>query len=66
MYNPVHGVRRTGYVVHTLNGGEHAHEFVEPDRFLNIDVGNWMRAPESFHPRYHTEPLRGLVLTEAK
>jgi 3',5'-cyclic AMP phosphodiesterase CpdA len=60
--HPVHGIRRTGYLVHTLAGEEHSHEFVEPDRFLNIDVGNWMRAPETFHARYHAEPLRGLTL----
>ncbi|WP_162950292.1 metallophosphoesterase family protein [Rhizobium jaguaris] len=59
---PVHGIRRAGYLVHTLSGDGHVHAFVEPDRFLNIDVGNWMRAPESFHARYHTEPLRGLIL----
>ena len=61
---PVYGVRRAGYLTHTLAGAEHSHEFVEPDRFLNIDLGNWMRAPETFHTRYGAEPLRGLVLAE--
>lgn len=62
--NPVHGVRRTGYLTHSLVGAEHSHQFIEPDRFLNIDLGNWMRAPETFHARYGAEPLRGLVLAE--
>lgn len=62
LHRPMYGIRRTGYLVHTMTGSDHAHEFVEPDRFLNIDLGNWMRAPESFHARYHQEPLRGLTL----
>lgn len=64
--HPVHGIRRTGYLIHTLSGSEHTHSFVEPDRFLNIDLGNWMRAPETFHARYHAEPLLGLVLADRK
>jgi 3',5'-cyclic AMP phosphodiesterase CpdA len=60
--HPLHGIRRTGYLVHAFVGAEHTYEFVEPDRFLNIDLGNWMRAPETFHARYHAEPLRGLTL----
>lgn len=62
LHRPVQGIRRTGYVVHTLSGENHDHEFVEPDHFVNIDLGNWMRAPEGFHALYHSEPLRGLVL----
>ncbi|MDL2401671.1 metallophosphoesterase family protein [Rhizobium mayense] len=62
--HPVRGIKRTGYVVHTLIAADHTHEFVEPPHFLNIDLGNWMRAPETFHHLYHTEPLRGLELAE--
>jgi len=62
LHRPIYGIKRTGYIVHTLVGQEHAHEFVEPERFINIDLGNWMRASEGFHALYHTEPLRGLVL----
>lgn len=60
--NPLYGVRRVGYLVHSLEGASHTHGFVEPDRFINTDLGNWMRAPETFHTRYGAEPLRGLVL----
>ncbi len=61
-HRPVQGIRRTGYVVHTLSGADHHHEFVEPTHFINIDLGNWMRAPAGFHALYHAEPLRGLIL----
>lgn len=66
LHRPLYGIRRTGYVVHSFDGDHHSHDFVEPDQFLNIDLGNWMRAPETFHGRYHAEPLRGLVLAESK
>jgi alkaline phosphatase D len=62
--NPVHGIRRVGYLVHTFTGTDHSHAFVEPSRFITIDLGNWMRAPETFHGLYHTEPFRGLQLAE--
>jgi 3',5'-cyclic AMP phosphodiesterase CpdA len=61
---PRYGVRRVGYLTHTLDSAEHGHAFIEPYQFLNIDLGNWMRAPESFHGRYGAEPLRGLVLAD--
>jgi alkaline phosphatase D len=63
--HPVRGIKRTGYILHTLSGTDHSHEFVEPHHFLNIDLGNWMRAPETFHHLYHTESLRGLKLAES-
>jgi alkaline phosphatase D len=59
---PRYGVRRVGYLRHLLDGDRHTHEFVEPDDFIGIDLGNWMRAPGGFHARYAKEPLRGLVL----
>ena len=59
---PRYGVRRVGYLRHLFEGDRHAHEFVEPDRFIGIDLGNWMRAPAGFHARYAEEPLRSLVL----
>ncbi len=60
---PRYGVRRVGYLRHRLDDDRHNHEFVEPDSFINIDLGNWMRAPAGFHARYATEPLRGLALS---
>jgi hypothetical protein len=60
--NPRYGIRRVGYVDHFLEDAEHRHSFVEPDSFINTDLGNWMRAPETFHARYGVEPLRGLAL----
>lgn len=62
LHRPSHGIKRTGYIVHTLTGRSQTHEFFEPTHFINIDLGNWMRAPAGFHALYHTEPLRGLVL----
>lgn len=59
--HPRHGVRRVGYLRHRLDCDRHEHEFVEPYSFLNIDVGNWMRAPDGFHTRYGIEPFRGLA-----
>ena len=59
---PRYGVRRVGYLRHLFEGDRHTHEFVEPDCFIGIDLGNWMRAPAGFHARYAEEPLRGLVL----
>jgi 3',5'-cyclic AMP phosphodiesterase CpdA len=59
---PRHGIRRVGYLRHRLEADSHCHEFVEPDSFLNIDLGNWMRSPKGFHHRYGSEPLRGLAL----
>jgi len=64
LHRPVYGVRRVGYLVHTLVGSDHSHEFIEPFQFINTDLGNWLRAPESFHTRYGTEPLRGLALAD--
>jgi 3',5'-cyclic AMP phosphodiesterase CpdA len=61
---PRYGVRRVGYVRHLLDADRHSHEFVEPDGFIGIDLGNWMRAPGGFHARYAREPLRGLVLAD--
>ena len=61
---PRYGVRRVGYLRHLLAGDQHRHEFVEPDGFIGIDLGNWMRAPGGFHARYAREPLRGLVLED--
>lgn len=58
------GIRRVGYLRHLLDGMTHRHEFVEPCQLINMDVGNWGRAARGFHPRYATEPLRGLVLSE--
>lgn len=63
--HPVHGIKRTGYLIHTMSGDSHSHDFVEPDRFLNIDLGNWMNAEEGFHSVYHNEPLRGLSLADS-
>jgi hypothetical protein len=34
-------------------------------RFINTDLGDRMRAPESFHARYGAEPLRGLALADS-
>jgi 3',5'-cyclic AMP phosphodiesterase CpdA len=62
LHNPRYGVRRVGYLAHTLDGAGHSHAFIEPDQFINTDLGNWMRAPEGFHARYGVEPLRGLAL----
>jgi 3',5'-cyclic AMP phosphodiesterase CpdA len=62
--NPLHGIRRLGYLVHALDGAAHEHRLVEPDRFITIDLGNWFRAPETFHKVYAAEPLRGLALTD--
>jgi 3',5'-cyclic AMP phosphodiesterase CpdA len=59
---PHYGVRRVGYLRHFLAGDSHRHEFVEPDSFINTDLGNWMKAPGGFHKRYATEPLRGIAL----
>jgi 3',5'-cyclic AMP phosphodiesterase CpdA len=59
---PNYGVRRVGYLRHSLDGDRNSHEFVEPDRFIGTDLGNWMRAPAGFHARYAEEPLRGLAL----
>jgi 3',5'-cyclic AMP phosphodiesterase CpdA len=64
LHRPRLGIRRVGYLVHTLDGTEHSHEFVEPLQFINIDLGNWVRAPEGFHSRYAVEPLRGLTLSD--
>jgi len=61
---PRYGVRRVGYLRHFLGGDRLSHEFVEPDGFIGIDLGNWMRAPAGFHARYAEEPLRGLVLED--
>ncbi|CCE06816.1 hypothetical protein BRAS3843_1830030 [Bradyrhizobium sp. STM 3843] len=61
---PRYGVRRVGYLRHVLEGGRLGQEFVEPDCFIGMDLGNWMRAPGGFHARYAKEPLRGLVLEE--
>ncbi len=58
---PRYGIRRVGYLRHLLDGERHNHAFVEPDSFVNIDLGNWMRAPGGFHARYAIEPLRGLA-----
>ena len=60
---PRYGIRRVGYLRHLFDGDRHTHEFVEPDCFIGIDLGNWMRAPAGFHARYAKEPLRGLVLS---
>jgi hypothetical protein len=62
---PRYGVRRVGYLRHDFEGDRHTYEFVEPDGFIGIDLGNWMRAPAGFHARYADEPLRGLVLKTA-
>ena len=51
-------------LAHTFDGPSHSQAFVEPDRFINTDLGNWMRAPETFFTRYGEEPLRGLTLAE--
>jgi len=59
---PLHGVRRVGYLRHVLDGLHNSHEFVEPDRFIGIDLGNWMRSPNGFHDRYAREPLLGVAL----
>jgi 3',5'-cyclic AMP phosphodiesterase CpdA len=64
LHYPRYGVRRVGYLTHTLDGVEHSHAFIEPDQFINTDLGNWMRAPETFHTRYGAEPLRGLALAD--
>jgi 3',5'-cyclic AMP phosphodiesterase CpdA len=60
LVHPRYGIRRVGYLRHRLDGEHHEHEFVEPDGFINIDIGNWMRAPNGFHARYATESFRGL------
>jgi hypothetical protein len=60
---PRYGVRCVGYLRHLFDGEGHTHEFVEPDCFIGIDLGNWMRAPAGFHARYAKEALRGLVLS---
>jgi hypothetical protein len=61
---PRYGVRRVGYLRHLFDGDRrHTHEFVEPDCFIEINLGNWMRAPAGFHARYAEEPLRSLVLS---
>lgn len=59
--HPRYGVRRVGYLRHSLDRDTHGHEFVEPDAFISVDLGNWMRAPGGFHARYATEPFRGLA-----
>lgn len=59
---PRYGTRRVGYLRLDLGSEGASHDFVEPDSFLNIDLGNWMRAPGGFHARYAAEPLRGLAL----
>jgi alkaline phosphatase D len=64
LHRPRLGVRRVGYLVHTLDGGNHSHDFIEPLQFINIDLGNWARAAEGFHARYAVEPLRGLTLSD--
>jgi 3',5'-cyclic AMP phosphodiesterase CpdA len=56
------GIQRPGYLMHGLDGARHIYEFVEPDGFLIIDLGNWFRHPAGFHARYAAEPLRGLAL----
>jgi alkaline phosphatase D len=61
---PRYGIRRVGYLHHLFDADRHTHEFVEPDCFIGIDLGNWMRAPAGFHARYAEEPLRGLVLDD--
>ncbi|WP_433994485.1 class I SAM-dependent methyltransferase [Bradyrhizobium elkanii] len=61
---PRYGVRRVGYLRHLFDGDRHTHEYVEPDRFIGINLGNWMRAPGGFHARYAKEPWRGLVLED--
>ncbi len=61
---PRYGTRRVGYVRHFFDGDRHTHEFVEPDCFIGIDLGNWMRAPGGFHARYAKQPWRGLVLED--
>jgi hypothetical protein len=53
-----------GHLRHLLDGDRHTHEFVEPDCFIGIDLGNWMCAPAGSHTRYAKEPLRGLVLED--
>ncbi len=62
LVRPRYGVRRLGYLEHHLDGRRHRHAFIEPDDFIAIDLGNWMRASKGFHERYGREPLRGLVL----
>src|SRR5262249_26280183 len=64
LHRPRYGIRRVGYLVHTLDGADHGHEFVEPLQFINTDLGNWVRASEGFHARYAVEPLRGLTLSD--
>jgi alkaline phosphatase D len=59
-----HGVQRPGYLMHSLDGARHVHEFVEPDGFIITDLGNWFRHPAGFHARYAAEPLRGLTLAQ--
>lgn len=58
---PPDGIRQVGYLEHLLAPDQSSHRFVEPDRFLNIDVGNWLTAPEGFHKRYSTEAHLGLA-----
>lgn len=62
-FRPRYGVRRLGYLEHALDGRRHRHAFVEPDSFINIDLGNWMRAPAGFHHRYESQMLLGLQLS---
>jgi UDP-2,3-diacylglucosamine pyrophosphatase LpxH len=61
---PLPGIRRVGYLRHTLDAAGHHHELAEPCQFINMDFGNWGRDPRGFHARYETEPLRGLLLDE--
>lgn len=61
LVHPQYGVRRVGYLRHRLDGKHYHHEFVEPYGFINVDIGNWMRAPDGFHTRYGIEPFRGLA-----
>lgn len=59
-----YGIQRPGFLLHTLDGRRHAHDFVEPNGFLITDLGNWFQTPAGFHARYDVEPLRGFALTE--
>jgi 3',5'-cyclic AMP phosphodiesterase CpdA len=56
------GIRRPGYLLHSLAGRQHRWEFVEPSGFIITDLGNWFRDPAGFHARYARQPLRGLIL----
>lgn len=64
LHHPLYGVRRLGYLTHKLDGANHEHQLIEPERFITIDLGNWFRAPETFHKLYAAEPLRGLALVD--